>query len=328
MMNRRTPLHSPTLRQLRYLVALRDQLHFGRAAQTCHVSQSTLSAGIQELEALLDADLVERTRRSVNFTPLGERIVAQARRILGEVDSLLEIAESAREPLSGVLRLGTIPTIAPFLLPRLLPELRRAFPKLKLVLKEAMSADLCHELHAGSLDLVLYALPYRCGDVHEEELFADPFFAAFPPGDDPLPGRIRTEDLDGRTLLLLEEGHCLRDHALAACSLPGVDPTRSILGTSLHTLVQMVDNGLGATLLPRMAVDGGILAGTDVRVVPLADGAPARTIGLVWRRHSHRAAEYRQLADFIRKWHAVGGGDARRDVRPRSAAPVAPLSSD
>ncbi len=292
----------PTLKQLRYLVALHDHLHFGRAAEACHVTQSTLSAGIAELETILDAHLVERTRRNVLFTPLGEEVTAKARTVLREAEELVDLTRAAAEPLSGTLRMGIIPTIAPFLLPRAMPALRRRFPRLRLQLKEQMSEVLCHELHSGELDVVLYALPYRCGEVEEVALFEDPFYAAYPPGDDPLPEAVRTEDLDGRTLLLLEEGHCLRDHALAACALPGVDPTRSILGTSLHTLVQMVDNGLGMTLLPKMALDGGILKGTGVRTVPLAGEAPYRTIGLIWRRHSPRADEYRLLADALREW--------------------------
>ncbi|RMD90511.1 MAG: hydrogen peroxide-inducible genes activator [Alphaproteobacteria bacterium] len=301
----------PTLKQLRYLVALREQLHFGRAAEACHVTQSTLSAGIAELEAVLDAHLVERTRRTVLFTPLGEEVVAKARRVLGMAEELVDLTHAAAEPLSGTLRMGIIPTIAPFLLPRAMPALRRRFPKLRLQLKEQMSEDLCHALHAGELDVVLYALPYRCGEVEEMALFEDPFYAAYPPGDDPLPEAVRTEDLDGQTLLLLEEGHCLRDHALAACSLPGVDPTRSILGTSLHTLVQMVDNGLGMTLLPKMAIDAGILAGTGVRIAPLAGKAPFRTIGLVWRRQSPRAEEFRLLADSLKEWQEAAS--ARND---------------
>jgi len=301
----------PTLRQLRYLVALSEQMHFGRAAETCHVTQSTLSAGIAELEALLDATLVERTRRSVFFTPLGEEVVTQARRVLAETDRLVDLVSAAHEPLSGTLRMGIIPTIAPFLLPRAMPSLREDYPQLKLRLREQMSETLCHEVHAGEVDVVLYALPYRCGDVHEEVLFDDPFYAAYPPGEDPLPETARSEDLDDRTLLLLEEGHCLRDHALAACSLPGLDPTRSILGTSLHTLVQMVDTGLGMTLLPKMAIEGGILNGTRVRTVPLAGDAPSRTIGLVWRKNSPRSEEYRMLADFFREWHGRGTAGSR-----------------
>ncbi|GAB4570624.1 MAG: hydrogen peroxide-inducible genes activator [Rhodothalassiaceae bacterium] len=294
-------MHYPTLKQLRYLVALKEHLHFGHAAEACHVTQSTLSAGIAEIEALLAVPLVERTRRSVRFTPLGEQAVRQARRILDETDILMETIAAGSEPLSGTLRLGVIPTVAPFLLPRIMPALRRAWPSLRLQLREQMSEALCHELHSGDLDLILYALPYRCGDVEEALLFSDPFLAAFPPGTRPLPEAIGPEDIDGETLLLLEEGHCLRDHALAACSLPGVDPTRSILGTSLHTLVQMVDSGLGMTLLPRLAIDGGILNGTGVRTVPLKGNPPSREIGLVWRRSSARRKEFLLLAETVRK---------------------------
>ncbi len=294
----------PTLRQLRYLAALHDHMHFGRAADACHVTQSTLSSGIAELETILDARLVERTRRSLWFTPLGEQVVKKARTILRETEELVELTQAASDPLTGVIRMGIIPTIAPFFLPYAMSPLRVAYPKLKLHLREQMSEILCQELHAGELDVLLYALPYRCGDVHEEVLFSDPFVAAYPPGDAPLPDMVRTEDLNGETLLLLEEGHCLRDHALAACSLPGIDPTRSILGTSLHTLVQMVDNGMGMTLLPEMAIAGGILSGTDVQTRPLSGTAPARKIGLVWRRNSARQTDFDLLAGFLRSWHA------------------------
>ncbi|GEQ97971.1 LysR family transcriptional regulator [Iodidimonas gelatinilytica] len=294
---------TPTLKQLRYLVALHDQMHFGRAAESCHVTQSTLSSGIAELETLLDADLVERTRRALWFTPLGENVVKKARKILREVDELVDLTQAASEPLSGTIRIGIIPTIAPFLLPQAMPQLRIAYPKLKLQFREQLSDILCHELLSGELDIILYALPYRCGDVHEEPLFQDPFLAAYPPDHAPLPDMVSTEDLDGETLLLLEEGHCLRDHALAACSLPGVDPSRSILGTSLHTLVQMVESGMGMTLIPQMALDGGILNGTHVRTVPLSGDAPARTIGLVWRKNSARQSDYMLLADMLKSWH-------------------------
>lgn len=290
----------PTLKQLRYLLALREHMHFGRAADACHVTQSTLSSAIAELETLLNAALVERTRRTLLFTPLGEQVIRQARKVLSEADTLVALTEAASEPLSGTLRMGIIPTIAPFLLPKIMPALRRSWPALRLQLREQMSDVLCHDLHNGDLDIVLYALPFRCGDVEEMRLFDDPFVAAFPPGPRDLPDAIRNEDLDGETLLLLEEGHCLRDHALAACSLPGVDPTRSILGTSLHTLVQMVDSGLGMTLLPEMAVEGGLLNGTGVRTVPLAGTPPARTIGLVWRRNSARGEEFRLLGETIK----------------------------
>ncbi|MGF1607357.1 MAG: hydrogen peroxide-inducible genes activator [Rhodothalassiaceae bacterium] len=296
-------MNLPKLKQLQYLIALRETLHFGRAAEQCHVTQSTLSAGLQELEGLLGVQLVERTRRTVLFTNLGEQVVVKARAVLAEAEGLVQLTMAAQRPLTGRVRMGVIPTIAPFLLPRALPPLRDRYPDLKLHLVEATSQELCDRLHAGTLDVVLYALPYRCGELQEEILFDDPFVVAFPP-QAPMPeAPVRTADLEGRTLLLLEEGHCLRDHALAACSLPGVDPTRSILATSLHTVVQMVDNGLGATLLPQLAVDGGLLKGTGVQLAPLADEAPPRRIGLVWRKSNPRGAEFQLLADLLRALH-------------------------
>ncbi len=292
----------PTLRQLTYLIALRDHLHFGRAAEQCHVTQSTLSAGIQELENLLGASLVERTKRSVLFTPLGDEVVEKAQRVVREAQELADLA-AGKEPLSGRLKLGVIPTIAPFLLPKILPRLRKAHPLLSLELKEDFSHLLCDDLIAGRLDLILFALPFRCGDVEQEILFEDPFFAAFPPGTaGAAGGTVSPDSLAGERLLLLEEGHCLRDHALDACSSPMINADRSIMGTSLHTLVQMVANGLGVTLLPKMAIDGGILRGTGITVTPLSGGkAPSRKIGLVWRKQSPRQEEFRLLADFIRK---------------------------
>ena len=310
-------MHLPTLKQLRYLVALRDTMHFSSAADQCHVTQSTLSAGLQELESLLDAKLVERSRRGVIFTPLGEEIVGRARGLLADAEALVEATAASRNPLSGTLRMGVIPTIAPFFLPGALPALRDVYPDLKLHLTEATSQELCDRLHTGSLDVVLYALPYRCGDVEETVLFDDPFVAAFPDrhkrGDTTLPDRVDPESMDTQTLLLLEEGHCLRDHALAACSIPGVDRTRSILATSLHTLVQMVDNGLGVTLLPQLAIDGGILHGTTIETVPLAEGAPPRRIGLVWRKASPRKREFQLLARTL--------ATCRRHPRDLAAVP-------
>jgi LysR family hydrogen peroxide-inducible transcriptional activator len=263
----------PSLRQLRHLVALADSGHFGRAARACHVTQSTLSASIKELENLLQASLVDRTKRKVVLTPLGLETVERARRLLGEAEELVLAADSAREPLSGTIRLGVIPTIGPFLLPLVLPALRRAFPKLKLYLVEDLTARLVEQLHAGRLDIALLALPYECGNVESRILFEDPFRVAVRRGD-PLAHEktIEAEALRPDDLLLLREGHCLRDHALAACAL---DRTRgeAVEATSLHTLVQMVDNGLGMTLLPQLAIDGGILRGTKLVVRPLAGAA-------------------------------------------------------
>ena len=292
----------PTLKQLQYLVALQEHGHFGNAADACFVTQSTLSAGLRELESLLGLTLVERTRRVVRFTPVGERIAAQARRVLAEAETLTDLARSAGKPLSGDLRMGVIPTIAPFLLPRLLPRLRAEWPDLKLYLREEVTAAACDSLQRGRLDCVLLALPYRCGEVDSIDLFEDRLHVAFQDSDErDTPPLLSADWIDERHLLLLEDGHCLKDHALAACNRPELASEAAMLGTSLHTLVQMVDNGLGITLLPEMAIDAGILNGTGVVTRPLDAEKPSRRIALAWRKGSPRAKEFRLLADALRK---------------------------
>jgi len=295
-------IYLPTLKQLQYLVALQEHGHFGNAAEACFVTQSTLSAGLRELESLLGLTLVERTRRVVRFTPVGERIAMQARRVLAEADVLADLARAAGKPLSGELRMGVIPTIAPFLLPRLLPRIRAEWPDLKLYLREEVTASVCDSLQRGRLDCVLLALPYRCGDVEAVDLFEDKLFFAFPASQQAdLPNPVPPEAIDEHNLLLLEDGHCLKDHALAACNRPELGAEASMLGTSLHTLVQMVDNGLGVTLLPEMAIEAGILNGTDVMVRPLAAERPSRRIALAWRKGSPRAKEFLLLADALKQ---------------------------
>ncbi|PXA99421.1 LysR family transcriptional regulator [Nostoc sp. 3335mG] len=290
----------PTLKQLQYLVALHDSGHFGRAAEACFVTQSTLSAGIRELETLIGVVLVERTRRVVRFTPLGERIVEKARRVLREADELGDLARAAGRPLSGEMRMSVIPTIAPFLLPRILPRLRRDYPDLKLFLREETSGQACESLNHGRTDCVLLALPYACGDVEAAPLFDDALFVAFPQGEiAPAPPQIRPEDIDATRLLMLEDGHCLKDHALAACNRPELRAEATMLGTSLHTMVQMVDNGLGVTMLPQMAIDAGILDHTEVEARPLDAANASRTIALVWRKASPREKDFRLLADVL-----------------------------
>ena len=293
-------IHLPTLKQLQYLTALHHHGHFGRAADACFVTQSTLSAGLRELEALLGVILVERTRRVVRFTPVGERVAAKAYVVLREADELAGLARAAAKPLGGDLRLGVIPTIAPFLLPRLLPGLRARFPDLKLYLREEMSGPACEALGRGQLDCVLLALPWACGDVVARRLFDDPFHLAFHPDDftDP-PLRVPPELIDETRLLLLEDGHCLKDQALAACGRPELRAEAAILGTSLHTLVQMVANRLGLTLLPQMAIDAGILLNTPVEARPVEGIHAAREIALVWRASSPRAAEFELLGEAL-----------------------------
>ncbi len=291
----------PTIKQLQYLVALHEHGHFGHAAESCFVSQSTLSAGIRELESLLGVTLVERSRRVVRFTPLGNAVVEKAHRLLREAEELSELVQSAGKPLSGELRMSVIPTIAPFLLPKMLPRLRKERPQLKLFLREETSQDAIESLHHGRADCVLLALPFNTGDVEKATICADDLLVAFPENDprDP-PAEVPPSLIDEGRLLLLEDGHCLKEHALAACNRPELRASATMIGTSLHTLVQMVDNGLGVTMLPRMAVDAGILHDTNVVARPLKSAHASREIALVWRKNSPRSDEFRLLADELR----------------------------
>lgn len=290
----------PTFKQLRHLVALAGHRHFGKAAKASFVTQSTLSASLKELETVLGAPLVDRTRRQVTFTPLGEETVLRARRLLEQAESLAAAARATQAPLTGTVRLGVIPTIGPFLLPRILPALRRDYPKLKLYLREEQTEPLLEQLKTGRLDVLVLALPYDVGGAETAHLFDDRFAVAIR-ADHPLSKlqRIPPDRIEAETLLLLQDGHCLRDHALSACRLGDKPHWEAFEATSLHTLVQMVDNGLGITLLPQLAVDGGILQGTDIVLRPVAGTAPAREIALVWRRGTGRRAEFELLAQEI-----------------------------
>ena len=291
----------PTIKQLQYLVALHEHGHFGRAAEASFVSQSTLSAGIRELETLLDVTLVERSRRVVRFTSLGEAVVAKAHRLLREGEELSELVQAAGKPLSGTLRMSVIPTIAPFMLPRILPRLRKERPELELLLREETSHDAVESLQHGRVDCVLLALPFETGEIEQAHIADDRLLVAFPKDDprDP-PDSIPPSMIDEGRLLLLEDGHCLKDHALAACNRPELRSSSSMIATSLHTLVQMVDNDLGLTMLPQMALDAGILEGTDVVARPLKSKEASREIVLIWRKNSPRAEEFELLAEELR----------------------------
>ncbi len=302
-------VHQPTIRQLQYLVALRQHGHFGKAAEACYVTQSTLSAALRELETLLGVTLVERTRRVVRFTALGEKISDKAVRVLREVENLAEAARAESQPLHGELRMGVIPTIAPFLLPTMLPRLRAEWPSLKLYLREEPSQAACEALHRGQLDCVLLALPYGCGEVDSAFLFDDPLFVAFPRGEAPSGAAIDVAAIDENRMLLLEDGHCLKDHALSACNRPDLRAHATMMGTSLHTLIQMVDNGLGVTFLPAMAIDAGILNGTRVDARPLKSDHGFRRVALIWRRSSPRESEFQLLAATLRQIMADIRGD-------------------
>lgn len=293
-------IHLPSLRQLRHLVALADASHFGRAAAACHVTQSTLSASLMALEELLGAPLVDRTSRKVVFTPLGNEVVARARQLLADAEELALAAKAGAEPLSGMLKLGAIPTIGPFLLPQVLPRLRRQFPRLKLYLREDLTARLLEMLERGELDVALIALPYDAPNVETRALFDDAFVVAMP-GDDPRARlrRLSPKALGDGPLLLLAEGHCMRGHALDACRLPRSADTETLEATSLLTLVQMVENGLGTTLLPQLAIDGGLLRGSRVVTRPLEASAEKRSIGIAWRKGTRRAGEFAMLGEAI-----------------------------
>lgn len=297
----------PSPQQLRYLVALADHGHFGRAAAACAVTQSTLSAGILALERQLDVALIERgaTRRPV-FTSLGVEVTARARAALMALAEVAEAAAAARDPLSGPLRLGVIPTIGPFLLPRLMPALHAAFPRLRLWLREDQTDRLLAQLGEGRLDLLLLALPCACEGAELEPIAPDPFLLALPASHRlaALPA-VPNAALAAERMLLLEDGHCLRDQAQDACGLPRGLGQEGFAATSLHTLVQMAAGGLGLTILPRLAVEGGVLEGTGLLTRPLED-APGRVLALAWRPRSPRAAEFRALAPAIAG--SLGGG--------------------
>ncbi|MEP6785733.1 MAG: hydrogen peroxide-inducible genes activator [Sphingomonadales bacterium] len=292
--------HVPSLRQLQYLVALYDHGHFGRAAAACFVTQSTLSSGINDLERLLDTTLVERTKRFMRFTGVGEHMVERARLLVRGAEDLAESVRAESEPLSSDLRLAVIPTIAPFVLPRFLPKLQSDWPQVRLFLRETSTPLALEALHRGTIDCVLLALPYECGEVDVAEIAVEPLLLGLPGAEaDQLSKPVLAADIDMERLLLLEDGNCLSGHVLAACERPEMRSDALMLGTSLHTLVQMIDHGFGLTLLPRMAVDAGILDGTNVVAQPLASELAMRRIALVWRKGSARARDYYLLAETI-----------------------------
>jgi LysR family hydrogen peroxide-inducible transcriptional activator len=291
--------HLPTIKQLRYLLALEKKEHFGRAAESCHVSQSAFSSGIQELEATLDVHLVDRTNRQVTITHIGREIADQARLCIRDVEYLVEIARGGQKPLAGPLRLGVIPTIAPFLLPRVLPSLRETYPELKLFLNEEMTHVLHAKLMDGSIDLALLALPYELRNVETMTLFHDSFRLAAHEATTLMdPEHFRFNRLTAEVVLLLEDGHCMRDHALDACKIRSTEKVSRFAATSLLTLIEMVDADLGVTFLPEMAEGSAMLSGTRVRTWPLKNEG-YREIALVWRKGSARGEEFRELGRFF-----------------------------
>jgi LysR family hydrogen peroxide-inducible transcriptional activator len=288
------------LRDLRYLVALADLRHFGRAADACFVSQPTLSTQIRKLEEELGVVLIERAPRKVMLTAAGQDAVQRARRIVAEVDELKESARRSRDPASGALRLGVFPTLGPYLLPHVVPQLRERFPQLELLLTEEKSDVLLARLREGKLDAALLALPLHDDQLHAQFLFEEPFLLAAPQQHPLAQAKsLRVDALGDETLLLLEDGHCLRDQALDVCRLSGAQEKTGFRATSLETLRQMVAAGVGVTLLPALSVHDPIVQPAGIRLVRFAEPAPSRRIALVWRKSSALDGFLQQLAEVI-----------------------------
>lgn len=292
----------PSPRQLQYLIALSETGHFGRAAQRCHVTQSTLSAGLKELETVLGVTLVERSKRRVVITPLGRTIAARGREVLRYLEDLTELAAGRSGRLSGPLSLGVIPTVAPYLMPRAMVAIRKTFPELKLFLREEQTDDLLGRLRHGELDLAIIALPYDIDGLARCTLGEEDLVACMAARHELAAHKVITPALLAKApLLTLESGHCWREHAWSACRLSGRRANEVFQATSLPTLVQMVAEGLGVTLLPRMAVLAEIARGKGVVARPVSPGGPARTIVLVWRDTSTRGEDFQKLGAVLRK---------------------------
>ncbi|NZA26695.1 DNA-binding transcriptional regulator OxyR [Luteimonas sp. SJ-92] len=307
------------LRDLKYLVALADHKHFGRAAAACFVSQPTLSTQIRKLEEELGVSLVERAPRKVMLTPAGREAAERARRIVAEVEQMKEAARREQDPESGTVRLGIFPTLAPYLLPHVIPRLRLRFPKLELLLVEEKSDVLLGRLRDGRLDAAVLALPVDDDQLHCEPLFEEPFMLAVPEGH-ALAGRsaLRMEELADQRLLLLEDGHCLREQALEVCHLGGAGERSEFRATSLETLRQMVAANVGVTLLPILAVQPPVARSGSIRLLAFQDSRPSRRIAMVWRRSSAMDAFLHQLADVFARLPPE-----LFEYRPRGNAPAA-----
>ncbi len=287
-----------TLRQLRYLSALARHRHFGRAAEDCAISQPALSMQVKQLEQEIGAELVERRATEVALTEIGAEVALRADRILAATRDLVDFARH-RDVLTGQLKLGIIPTLAPYVLPRLLPLLQTKYPQLRLEVRETQTAILTNELASGELDCMMLALPVEGADVETLKLFDDAFLLALPAGEQPeISGPIAVEDVDQRRLILLEEGHCLRDQALAFCASKQHDRPAGLGATSLTTVMQMVANGYGVTLLPEVAVEAEV-RDWRVKLVRFAEPQPGRSIGLAWRRTSPRRKDFEALGAMV-----------------------------
>ena len=294
-------MHLPTLRQLEFLCAIADHGSFSKAADACHVTQPTLSAAIKEVEGLLGVQLIERESRGASLTPAGEAALERARIILSDTADLVSAARQAGAPLSGPFRLGAIPTIAPFLLPRTLKALRRAHPDLKLYLREDQTERLLDGLKARTLDAALIALPWDAPGIETMDLGDDEFMLVAPTDHKLVrSAELAASDLADEDVLLLEDGHCLRDHALSVCRLPSKRGGADVTATSLPTLVHMVAGGLGVSLLPKLAIDAGVTSGAEVELRAFEIPLIGRRIGIAWRTGSPRASEAQMIGEIVR----------------------------
>jgi LysR family hydrogen peroxide-inducible transcriptional activator len=291
----------PSVRQLQYFVTLDELGHFGRAAEACFVSQSAFSTAIQELELTLGVRLVDRTNRRVTINAVGRAVAVQARICLRDLQDITRLAREQDTPLCGKLVLGVIPTIGPFLLPPLMKKLRRQFPELQLYLKEQRSDEIYTGLQEGNIDLLLMALPYPLKNVETQILFRDGFLLACCKSTSLVdPGNFSVSQLNPETVLLLEDGHCLRDHAVSACHISELDRVNRFAASSLHTLLEMVESDLGVTFVPEMARGSALLRGTRIATYPVTS-AGHRDIALVWRKGSSHGKDFRTLGNFIRE---------------------------
>ena len=290
------------LRDLKYLVALADTRHFGKAAERCFVSQPTLSAQIKKLEDYLGVALVERQPRNVALTAAGEVVVERARRVIRDTDDIVDLAHLSRDPLAGKLRVGLIPTIGPYLLPHVMHKLRKALPKLQLLLFEYQTRPLLQKLRIGELDMAVLALPADEEGLDSCVLYEEPFLVAMPATHRFAKQKVvKPAELHGEKLLLLEDGHCLRDQALEVCSLLAVDEEADFRATSLETLRQMVGSGLGITLLPKLAAEGPFAASKTLVTKPFTHPQPGRSVGTVWRRSSTRRPAIEMVNSVLAK---------------------------
>lgn len=289
----------PTIKQLTYLIALEQEKNFSKAAERCFVTQSTLSAGIKELETILGHDVVDRGQRSVSLTAFGRDIIKSAHRIMDEIDVMMTCAKSAQEPFSAPLRLGVIPTIAPYLLPEILPRISETHPELDIQLYEDLTENLMERMKRKEIDVALMAFPYEESSIEEHILFEEPFVLATHKGQYP-DKPVTLDFLNDKEMLLLEDGHCLRDHALQACRLASQQQKKTFSATSLATLIQMISHGYGMTLLPAMAAQPSALP-NNIQLIHFKKPQPTRQIGLAWRKGDPNRRDYKLLAATIEK---------------------------